>query len=405
VGTGYRRVARLLVLPLAATLAMVGTPGAWAQTGTVLYTFTGGTDGANPQGNLIVDPAGNLYGTTTHGGDAGQGDGTVYQLVGNGTGWTENVIHRFVPADGFNPETPLAIDGQGNLYGTTFSGGANGQGAVFEMSPAAGGTWTFQVIYSFTGLLDGSSPADGVILDSSGNLYGTANATGQNGGGLVYELSRNGSGWTQTVLHQFISADGRFPGARGTLAFDSAGNLYGTTVGGGSVGAGVAYRLSRNGSTWTQTILHTFTGGSDGTNPLGTLLVDPSGAIYGTTSEGGTSNNGTVYRLTRTGNRWTHTVIYNFPGGASGRFPFAGVIRDPAGNLYGTTTAGAQGAGGVVYKLAPSGSTWTESVLYTLVGAGVGSYGGLLRDSAGNLFGVDVNGGASLFGEVFEVTP
>lgn len=403
---GYRRAARLLVVPLVAALGMLEMPSASAATGTVLHTFTGGTDGANPQGALISDAAGNLYGTTTHGGGSGEGSGTVYQLTPSGSGWTETVIHRFVRAEGANPEAPLAIDGSGNLYGTAFSGGAHGQGTVFELSPDGAGSWTYQVIYSFTGLLDGAHPADGVIFDGDGNLYGTASGGGAYGGGVVFELSPDGSGgWTYTVLHQFNNVDGRFPGARGTLTFDGSGNLYGVTGGGGLVNAGVVYELSPDGSGgWTHTVLHSFTG-SDGADPLGTLLLDASGNIYGTTSAGGAFANGTVYKLTRSGSTWTHTVIYDFPGGANGRFPFAGVISDPAGNLYGTTAGGVQGAGGVVYKLSPSGSNWTETVLYTFAGAGVGSFGGLLRDSAGNLFATDTNGGASLAGEVVEVSP
>jgi uncharacterized repeat protein (TIGR03803 family) len=406
VGMRYPKttVARLLVIPVVAALAaaMTWTSGAWASTGTVLYSFAGGSDGATPEGPVVFDSAGNLYGTTTFGG--ANGDGTVFKLTHSGSGWTESVIHTFQPADGEFPEAPLVIDGSGNLYGTTFQGGANGHGAVFKLSP---GTGTYQVLYSFTGGTDGGLPAGGVVRDSAGNLFGTASGGGVDGQGVVFELTSSGSTWTETVLHNFLAdgVDGRDPGGRGALVFDGSGNLYGATVAGGPSNAGVVFELSHSGSTWSETILHSFTGGTDGGNPLGSVRLDASGNVYGTTSAGGTVGDGNVYKLTHSGSTWTETVLYQFPGGASGRFPFAGVIADSAGNLYGTTSGGVQGAGGVVYKLALNGSTWTETVLYTFVGAGNGSFAGLIRDSAGNLYGTDLNGGAGGNGEVVEVTP
>ncbi len=410
-GTRFANKARLrlLVVPVAAAVALgaMSTPGAWAATGTVLYAFTGGSDGATPQGALVADSAGTLYGVTTHGGGVDD-SGTVYQLTRSGSGWTETVIHTFHSADGSWPEAPLAVDSHGNLYGTAYQGGAYGHGDVFELSPQAGGGWTYSILYSFTGGTDGSLPADGVILDQDGNLYGTAGDGGVDGQGVVFQLAPKGStGWTETVLHQFVAdgVDGVHPGGRGTLLRDQAGNLYGSTVAGGSANDGVAYELSPARGTWTETLLHTFTGGSDGANPLGTLLSDASGNLYGTTSEGGTAGDGTVFKLTNSGSTWTSSVIYNFPGGSSGRFPYAGVIADPAGNLYGTTAGGVQGAGGVVYELSPSGGGWSERVLYTVGGAGNGSYGGLIRDSAGTLYGADAFGGPSSDGEVFAVTP
>ncbi len=394
-------MARLLAIPVAAALtaAMAWPSGAWAATGTVLYSFAGGSDGATPEGPVVFDSAGNLYGTTTFGG--ANGDGTVFKLTHGGSGWTESVIHTFQPADGEFPEAPLVIDGSGNLYGTTYQGGALGHGAVFRLTPSTG---AYTILYSFTGGVDGGLPAGGVVRDSAGNLYGTASGGGTDGQGVAFELSPNGSGfWTETVLHQFLAngVDGEDPGGRGALVLDGSGNLYGATVAGGSSNAGVVFELSHTGGTWTETLLHTFTG-TDGADPLGSLLRDASGNLYGTTSAGGTANDGIVYKLTHSGATWTESVIYQFPGGARGRFPFAGVIADAAGNLYGTTTGGVQGAGGVVYKLTPSG---TETVLYTFNGAGNGSFAGLIRDSAGNLYGTDITGGSGANGEVVEVTP
>lgn len=402
------RVRYPVVISVAVAVALaavtVSAPAAWAATGTVLYDFAGGSDGQSPQGPVVFDSAGNLYGTTTFG---GSGDGTAYKLTLNGSSWTKTTIHTFQPANGRLPQGPLTIDGQGNLYGTTYQGGASGLGAVFRLSPGAGGTWTQSVLFSFPGGNGGQLPTEGVTLDASGNIYGTAGGGGVSGQGIAYKLSPNGSGgWTQTVLHHFGSGtDGRHPGGRGALVFDQSGNLYGATIDGGSANAGVVFRLSPSGSTWTETVLHHFAGGNDGANPLGSVLLDASGNIYGTTSEGGTSGNGTVYKLTGSGSTWTKSVIFNFPGGASGHSPFAGVIADPSGNLYGTTVGGVFGAGGVVYKLAPSGGSWTQSVLYTFSGAGNGSYGGLIRDAGGNLYGTNATGGPSSAGQVFKVTP
>jgi uncharacterized repeat protein (TIGR03803 family) len=246
-----------------------------------------------------------------------------------------------------------------------------------------------------------------VIFDGSGNLYGTTGSGGTNGQGVVFKLTHGTGGtWTESVLHNFISqsADGTDPG-RG-LVFDSAGNLYGDTVTGGTSNDGVVYELSPGaGGAWTETLLHTFTGGTDGTNPLCDLVLDSSGNVYGTTTDGGSSSVGTVFKLSKSGSTWSEQILYNFPGGASGKEPFAGVIRDSSGNLYGTTSAGAFGAGGVVYKLSLSGSTWTETVLYTFDGAGDGSFAHLIRDASGNLFGTNASGGSNSAGEAFKVTP
>jgi uncharacterized repeat protein (TIGR03803 family) len=399
--------ARLLVISAAVAVAVTAMPmsatGASAHAATVLYSFGGGSDGANPQGPVVFDSAGNLYGTTTFG---GSGDGTVYQLRPSGSGWTKTTLHTFTPATGRLPQGPLAIDAQGNLYGTAYQGGAAGHGVVFRMSPRPDGTWTYRLLYSFTGGTDGGLPTGGVTVDASGNLYGTASRGGRYGQGVVFMLSSDDSGgWTQTVLHHFRAdgVDGRHPGGRGALVFDRSGNLYGVTIEGGSANAGVVFQLSPSGTTWTETVLHHFAGGSDGANPTGSLYLDAAGTIYGTTIEGGASGNGTVFRLTRSGATWTTSVIFDFPGGANGHSPYAGVIADPAGNLYGTTSGGAFGVGGVVYQLSPSGGGWTQSVLHTF--DGTGSYAGLIRDSAGNLYGTNTFGGPHSAGQVFRVTP
>lgn len=404
----HRSSARARLLAVGAVLALAAVPaaGASAATGSVLYSFTGGADGGGPQTPVLLGSGGVLYGTTDSGG--AQNAGAVYELTPNGSGWTESVLFSFNGAStGSIPDGGLVADGSGNLYGTVYQGGAFGHGAVYELSRGTGGAWTEALLYSFAGGTDGGLPTAGVIFDHSGNLYGTTGSGGNDGQGVVYKLAPGAGGaWTETVLHSFVSqsADGEDPG-RG-LVFDAAGNLYGTTVVGGTSNDGVVYELSPgSGGAWTETLLHTFTGGSDGVNPLCDLVFDGSGNLYGTTTEGGSASVGTVFKLSKSGSSWHEQILYSFSGGASGKEPFAGVIFDSAGSLYGTTTAGVFGQGGVVYKLTPSGGSWTESVSYTFDGAGDGSYAHLVRDSSGSLYGTDASGGPQSAGEVFKVQP
>lgn len=385
--------------------------GAWAQTATILYSFTGGKDGANPKSQLVLDKTGNLYGTTTAGGANGQGE--VFELTPSlRGGWQIEILYSFQgSADGSLPAAGVIFDKQGNLYGTLYNGCALGHGGVFELSPAGGGVWTKKLLYSFTGGNDGGQPVGSLIFDKAGNLYGTTPLDGADGQGVVYELSPNSDGtWSETVLHSFVAfstTDGSGPG--GSLAIDSAGNLYGVTVQGGSANLGTVFEVSPvSGGGWTETLLYSFLGGNDGSGPAtSNVLVNPTGtALFGTTTTGGSANEGTVFEMKKTANGWKEKVLYTFPGGANGGNPYAGVIRDSKGNLYGTTASGVFGAGGVVYELAPAtGGKWTETVLYTVDGAGNGSYAGLVFDKSGNLYGTTEFGGPSVAGDIFQVTP
>ena len=253
------------------------------------------------------------------------------------------------------------------------------------------------MLYSFTGS-DGSEPFAGLIADSSGNLYGTTQSGGASGGhGVVFKLSPSG---TETVLHTFTGgSDGGIP--RAGLIADTGGNLYGTTAGGGASNAGTVFKLSPSG---TETVLYSFTG-SDGSGPFAGLIADSSGNLYGTTQSGGASGgHGVVFKLSPGG---TETVLYSFTGGSDGGTPRAGLIADSSGNLYGTTQFGGPGCGGVgcgvVFKLSPSG---TETVLYSFTGSdGSGPFPGLIADSSGNLYGTTLSGGASGgHGVVFKLT-
>jgi uncharacterized repeat protein (TIGR03803 family) len=328
-----------------------------AATGTLLHRFTGGTDGRNPVAGLIQDGAGNLYGTTIGGG--AYDNGVVFKLSPTGT---ETVLYSFTGGkDGGAPEAGLIRDGAGNLYGTTTAGGPPsactfGCGTVFRVSPA--GTET--VLYGFTGRDDGNGPFAGLVRDGAGNLYGTTFNGGPQQHGVVFKVSATG---TETVLHSFIGeADGAFPRAR--LIQDVAGNLYGTTYQGGSSstcsdphGCGVAFKVSPSG---TETVLHTFTGyptsATDGAYPAAGLIQDAVGNLYGTTQGGGASGDGVVFELIRCSSSpsgYDFKVLYSFTGGADGTQPFAGLIQDPAGNLYGTVAGGGAYGYGVVFKLAP----------------------------------------------------
>jgi uncharacterized repeat protein (TIGR03803 family) len=339
---------------------------------------------------------------------------------------TEKILHSFDVYDGGDPSAGLVFDAQGNLYGTTIGGGPGGHGTVFELSPASGGGWTETVLYGFTGAQDGSGPFATVIFDAQGNLYGTTEEGGAHGYGVVFELTPGSGGkWTEAVLHSFAGGtDGANPEA--DLAFDSKGNLYGTTpTGGQPFGLGTVFKLTPvGGGSWKETIIRRFQGGSDGNAPVAGVIFDAAGNLYGTTTSGGSagcggSGCGIVFQLkpTDTG-RWTGHVLHRFNGGADGSAPLSDVIFDTSGNIYGTTAAGGNsgcvdGFGcGTVFELSPmSGSGWKEHVIYRFKGHTDGANPrGLVLDTAGHLYGTTYAGGTVGCGfvgcgTVFELEP
>ena len=346
---------------LLAIVVLASASGAWAQSKyKTLYKFRGGTDGSAPFASLIFDHAGNLYGTTEEGGNLSfcySGCGVVFKLAPNSDGsWIESVIHSFCPTypytDGASPGASLIFDGAGNLYGTAFGGGAHGYGVVFRLSSTQDGRWSENVLYSFCSLTkctDGANPNTNLIFDQAGNLYGTATGGGADGQGVVFQLTPGDSegGWKEKVLHQFTgSEDGRNPYAG--VTFDETGNLYGTTESGGLYDRGTVFQLAPDtGGGWKEKILHHFTGGTDGNNPFAGLIVDGVGNLYGTTVQGGNHSQcmgigcGVVFRLTpNPGGSWNEQVLHQFTGGKDGKGPFAGLVFDQAGNLYSTTEAG-----------------------------------------------------------------
>lgn len=349
----------------------------------VLYNFTGGLDGAFPYAGVIRDSAGNLYGTTPFGGTAA---GTAYKLDPSGH---LTVLHSFTGSlDGGNPYAGVARDSAGNLYGTTYYGGSGGYGVIYKIDP----TGKQSVLYTFTSS-SGAPVYAGVALDSAGNIFGTGSG-GPAGGGVVYQLDPGG---TYSILYSFTGGtDGGLP-YYATITCDAAGNLYGTTVLGGAANAGVVFKVDPAGH---ETVLYSFGGGADG-EPYAGVTLDSAGNLYGSTANGGSANEGTVYRIGSSGNKST---LYSFPAMADGADPYSALVRDPKGNFYGTTESGGPFNSGVVYKMDTKGN---ETVLYSFTGGADGAYpqGGVILDTAGNLYGTTFSGGPSGAGVVFKLDP
>lgn len=403
---------------------------------------------AASQVDYISDASGNLYGTTLGGGKPLRGNsGVAFQLTPNAsrTAWQQTVLYSFCSepacADGFRTNPGLIMDAAGNLYGTAEEGGAGDAGVVFRLTPDATRTkWTETVLFSFCSQINcatGAFPRAGLIIDKAGNLYGTASQTptlSGNGGGVVFELSPNAdhAGWTQKVLYTFCAlsqcADGREPA--GALMLDAVGNLYGTTLAGGEENAwGVVFELTPNATraAWAESVLYRFCsqpGCGDGRLPRAGLIMDRAGNLYGTTEKGGTSTEkagaGVVFELIPNEARaaWSETVLYRFcskPGCTDGQGPLGGsLIADGEGNLYGTTAGGGASSSfpaGVVFELSlnPSRTAWSEKVLYSFCSQGgdfctdgVDPYGVLMMDKAGDLYGTtadsfDPNNAGTIF--------
>ncbi len=369
----------------------------------LLHSFGSGNDGENPVANLISDSAGNLYGTTSGGGT--NREGTVFKLSSNGT---ETVLHNFGSGnDGQTPLGSLIFDSAGNLYGTTSAGGLYGFGMVFELSPD--GTET--VLYNFGSGTDGQNPNAGMVFDSSGNLYGTTVNGGLFGGGTAFELSPNSGGsWTETGLYSFggTPSDGVNPYS--ALIFDSSGNLYGTTTNGGAYNGGTVFELIPSGAgigCCRESPLYSFGNGGDGSNPHAGLVFDSSGNLYGTTVNGGTYGGGTAFELSLSGGTWTESGLYSFGNGSDGKNPYAGLIVDKSGNLYGTTLNGGLYGGGMLFELLPSRiGCCRENPLYSFGNGNDGRnpQAGLVFNTAGTLYGTTVNGGEFGGGTVFGIT-
>jgi uncharacterized repeat protein (TIGR03803 family) len=392
----------------------IGTgPSAEAQTFTVLYSFAGyPTDGGGPAAGLLLDSAGNLYGTTAYGGNnacsggAEAGCGTVFKLD---TSRSETILHNFTGADGANPLSALIMDATGDFYGTTTAGGLlthctgsgsyPGCGVVFKLS---GGTVT--VLHRFTGGGDGAFPQAGVIMDGRGNLYGTTLEGGEFNGGLAFKVA----GKKETVLHSFTGGkDGGY--VLSGLIMDAKGNLYGTAAFGGDLkcdypgGCGVVFKLAGK----QLTVLHNFKESPDGDNPYAALLLDAEGNLYGTTVGGGEPYSaGTVFEVSASGKESVlHRFRVNYKVQHDGEIPDTVVVRDAQGNLYGTTEEGGPSGGGVVYEITPDGK---EKILHDFCTGDCldGVFpNGLIIDAKGNLYGTAYGGGVNNQGTIFMITP
>jgi len=271
----------------------------WTETS--LYTFSGGADGAFPEfGDLIFDQTGNIYGTTASGGN---GLGVVYELAPSGSGWTQSILYTFTRPDGARPQNGVVFDNAGNLYGTTLTGGnldcndGYGCGAIFQLTPAGSG-WVEHVLYTFQKGSDGTAPYAGLTFDPSGNLYGTTSTGGTGGGGTVFKLTPSNGSWTYSLVYSFTGRADFNCGPWGTLVMDGAGNLYGTTVCDGANRAGNVWELTPSENGWTYTSLHDFTGGSDGAEGYCKVSFDPEGNLYGTTFRGGSDDVGVIWEIT-----------------------------------------------------------------------------------------------------------
>ncbi len=373
----------------AAVVLLLAT--AQAQSFSVLYRFTGGADGARPDTGVVMDAGGGLYGTAFLG---GTGHGTVFSLKPRGTGWTLGVLYTFTGGtDGANPLSRVVFGPDGALYGSTAYGGAGtcsyqgdtGCGTVYKLQPPASicraisCPWTQHVLYRFTGGADGWAPAGDPAFDAAGSLYGIAEFGGAypscNGGfgcGVAFRLTQSG---TQSVLWNFAVGSGGYLPTTGVV-FDSAGNLYGTTYWGGGQGCsgsgcGVVYQLTPSGSGWNENVLYSYTGGSDGANPWCGVLLDNAGNVYSTAYVGGSGGGGTVSELSPSGGSWAFTLLDALTGTAGQRL--GNLIMDQEGNLYGVTNSDGQYGYGSVFKLTPSTGGWTYTPLYNFTGESDGA--------------------------------
>ena len=348
---------------------------------------------------------------------------TITCMLGMSQAQSFSVLHNFAGGNsGAYPYDGLTMDSAGNFYGTTWQGGSNNQGMVFKLYQR-NGSWIFAPIYSFRGGNDGALPYAGVTIGPDGALYGTTSSGGlgapgcPGGCGTVYKLTppanfcqRSSCPWNETVLYDFYQSGVGLWDPWAGVIFDHAGNMYGTTTLGGmvpcpnsSAGCGAVYKLIPAGSTWTAQVLYSFTGGSDGSIPYAGLVMDSGGNLYGATFYGAAYQGyGAIFELAKNGTSWTERTLYDFQGGSDGGNPQATLVFDAAGNLFGgTSSSNGPSLTGVAFELSPSGNNWNYSVIASFNGSIVQN---LTFDRGGNLYGTTLFGGAHGFGSVFKLT-
>jgi uncharacterized repeat protein (TIGR03803 family) len=392
-------------------LLMTANPvGAQTSQFKVLHNFTRGSDGAYPSA-LAVDNSGNLFGTTTQGGDISacstSGCGNVFELSQLNGHWGERVLMDFITQEGLpQPVGPMVVDAKGNVYGTTVQGGdpSCNCGEVFQLTKG-GGVWTFNVLHTFLGgPTDGQNPVSGLVQDSAGNIYGATGQGGMYGPGSIFELSpAAGGGWTFSIIHSFgLAGDGGDP--YGPISIDASGNLYGTTTGGGFFGYGMAFKFALSNGTWTESTLYNFTLDFGMFPQQDGVVLGPDGNLYGATIFGGEFSLGTIYQLSPATGLWNRTVLHTFSGN-DGAYPYGGLTVDTTGALYGTASFGGLHGYGTLYKLVKGvRGQWNEATLHNFAGTdGAQPASGVVLDRSGNLYGVATNGGTNSVGTAFEL--
>ncbi len=424
---------------IAATLALLvlaAVSVAQAQNFQIIHTFTGGADGGEPTSTLLLDAAGNLYGTAVRGGNTSGGCannlgcGVVFKMKSSGSGWVVTPLYTFAGGNDGGGPAGVVFGPDGSLYGTTYYGGLScpsdtqyGCGTVFHLRPSPSACksalcpWTESVLYRFAGgSSDGAGPNAPVVFDHAGNIYGTTYQGGMYSPdcefsddwcGTVFELSPANGGWTETVPYIFSPSGSAGQSPEAGLAIDAAGDLYGTALVGGVNGGGTVYELSPSGSGWVINTLYALPGGSDaGTFPESTPIFDPSGNLYATTQFGGPNGGGTVFELSPSGGGWNYTLVDGLVGHVEQNGPLTGVTRDSAGNLYGTAYSLGGINSGLIFKLSPSNGGWTYTTLHQFdFHDGCEPVGGVTVDAHGNLFGTASGCGADEQGVVWEITP
>jgi uncharacterized repeat protein (TIGR03803 family) len=418
-----RRI-RIVALVITALTVLASSP-VQAQTFTVLHRFSDGLDGATPVAGVTLDATGNLYGTASYGGigpcsdSGGFGCGTVFSLSRSGSGWFFRLLQLFTDVNGDAPSGKVVFGPDGGLYGTALFGGPADSGLVYNLPQPSSFCrsisclWTNNALHVFTGGTDGEAPIGDLIFDNAGNMYGVTFGGGQgrcpggDGCGIVYELTPSSGGWTETILYRFAGTpDGGTPYAG--LVLDESGNLYGTTSRGGTANLGTVFQLVPSGPGWTENVLYSFQGQSDGSHPRSSLIFDQSGNLYGTTQDGGPGGGGTVFELAPSGGGWRYSLIFGLAGNSG---PIGSLtLKD--GALYGTTYSDGANGQGSVFKLIRAGGVWTYTSLHDFVGGSDGAFpqSSVAFDSNGNLFGTASAGGNTVgctggCGVVWEIMP